>query len=76
MIVQVDVLRARVVVVVSSEGNWCLVVREEGGGWFDGVEHLGQEASQPKCLLHAVGCCDVLTFGGGQEDNLLLLGRL
>ena len=75
IIAHIDVLRARVVLVVSSEGNCCLVVREEGGGWFDGVEHLRQEASQPEGLLHAVGHCIVLTLGGGQEDNLLPLER-
>ena len=64
MIAHVDVLHACVVLVVSSKGNCCLVVREEGGGWFDGIEHLGQKASQPEGLLHAMGRCDVLALGG------------
>ena len=75
MVAHVNVLRACVVLVVLSEGNCCLFVREEGGGWFDGIEHLGQEASQPEGLLHAMGCCNVLALGGGQGDNLLPLGR-
>jgi hypothetical protein len=69
----VDVLHARVVLVVLGERDGCLVVREEGGQRFDGLEDFGEEAVQPQCLLHPVCRCDIFALGRGQGDDLLPL---
>jgi hypothetical protein len=68
VVVHVDVLCACVVLVVLSERDGCLVVREEGGRRFDGLEDFGEEAAQPQRLLHPVCHCGVFALSRGQGD--------
>ena len=41
----VDVLGTRVVLMITREHDGCLIVGEEGGRRFDGIEDLGEEAA-------------------------------
>ena len=69
----VDVLRARVVLVIACECDGRLIVGEQSGGGCDGAENLGDEAAKPQGLLAAMRRRDVLALGGGQGDDLLSL---
>ena len=75
VVTHIDVLGARVVLVVMHEGDGHLVVRKEGGRALDVAKHLRDEVAEPEGFLAAMHRCDVLTLGGGQGDNLLLLRR-
>ena len=72
---------ARVVLVIAgkSDGGLVVGVGERGGGLRDGPKDLGEKASQPKCLLHAVlrpvHRCHVLALRRGQGDDLLTFTR-
>ena len=69
----IDVLCVWMVLVVMHERNGCLIVQKEGGGALDVAEDLGDEAAKLEGFLAAMHRCDILTFSGGQGDNLLSL---
>ena len=73
MITHIDMLGACVVLMIVSQRDGQLVVREECHRVCEQFEDLSKEASEPKPLLHAMSCCHVLTFCGGQGDDFLLL---
>ena len=72
MIADVDMLGARVMCVVLREGDRRLVVAVEGDGVVGEVERFGDEPLQPNCFFGGVSCCDILGFGGGKSNDLLL----
>ena len=47
MVTHIDVLRARMVLVVSGQRDGGLVIGEQCGGGCEGAEHLGDEAAEP-----------------------------
>src|ERR1700679_2690876 len=75
VVAHVDVLGARVVLMVARERDSCLIVGKESGGRLDRFEELGEEAAQPDGLLHAVRCCYILALSRRERDDLLPLGR-
>ena len=74
MIAHVDMLCARVVLMIARERDGRLVVGEKSGGVPEASEDFGKEGAQPQRLLHAVRRRDVLALCGGQGDDLLPLG--
>ncbi len=71
MEVNVDVLAARMVLVVLRERNSRLVVGEQSGGVEHGPEDLGDESTEPKRFLRGVRSRDVFGLGGGKGYDLL-----
>ena len=56
MVAHVDMFGACAVLVITGKSDGLVVgVGEHGGGFRDGPKDLGENASQPKRLLHAVG---------------------
>ena len=74
VVAHVDVLGVRVVLMVASERDSCLIIGEESGGRFDWLEDFGEKAAQPDGLLHAVRCCYILALSRRERDNLLPFG--
>ena len=73
VVMHINVLCAWVVLIVACRCDGCLVVQKEGGGALDGAKDLRDEVAKPEGFLAAMCCCNILTFSGGQGDNLLPL---
>ncbi len=70
----VDVLAARVVLVILRERDSRTGCRRRGvGGIEGGPEDLGDECAQPERFLRGVRSRDVLGLGGGQGNDFLAL---
>jgi hypothetical protein len=74
MVTYINMLRAGVVLIVTSEGDRSLIVPEEDYHFIKASKYFGEETAQPECLLHAMSGRDILTLGSGQQHNLLALG--
>ena len=73
MITHIDVLGPWMVLMITRECDGGLVIGKESGGVCEIAKHLRDEAAKPKGFLATMRCCDVLTLGGGQRNNLLSL---
>ena len=61
MVAHVDVLGARAVLVIAGKSD---------GGLRDGPKALGEKASQPKCLIHAMHHCHVLSLSIVDKETI------
>ncbi|KAF8547397.1 hypothetical protein OG21DRAFT_1527189 [Imleria badia] len=70
----IDVLGARMVLMVFHERNRRLVVQEEGGWLRERGEQAGDEGTKPVRFFCSMCSTYVFTLGHRERNNLLLLG--
>ena len=75
MVAHVDVLHARVILVVVREHDRGLIVGEKGDGVGEGAKKFREEALELEAVLHAVCSCDVLALHCGKQDDFLAFQR-
>jgi len=73
MVAHINVLGLWMVLVVMCECDGSLVIAKECGGGSEVAKDLRDKAAKPEGFLAAMHCCDILTLGGGQRNDLLSL---
>jgi len=73
MVVHINVLGLWMVLVVMCECDGSLVIAKECGGGSEVTKDLGDKAVKLESFLATMSCCNILTLGGGQRNDLLSL---